>query len=80
MKRAYPEAMLVFILPPSLDELERRLRSRGDTSDEDIRKRLAVAEWQIAEAQENFDYLVVNAEVGTVADEIVSILASALGS
>jgi guanylate kinase len=80
VKQAYPDAMLVFILPPSLEELERRLRSRGDTSDADVRKRLAVAEWQIAEARENFDYLVVNAKVGAVADEIVSILAGELGS
>lgn len=80
VKRAYPEAVLVFILPPSREELERRLRSRGDTSEADIGKRLAVAESQIDEAHEKFDYLVTNTEVGAVADEIVSILAAADGS
>ena len=79
VKRAYPDAVLVFILPPSVAELERRLRGRGDTSEEDIAKRLAVAESQIADAGRNFDYLVTNSEVGAVADEIVSILAVADG-
>ncbi len=77
VKRSYPQARLVFILPPSRDELERRLRSRGDTSDTDIARRLAVADTQIAEAEQNFDHLVVNRDIDTVADEIVSILAAA---
>lgn len=80
VKRAYPEAVLVFILPPSMAELERRLRSRGDTSEADIEKRLAVAQSQIADASVSFDHMVTNAEVGTVADEIVSILTAAGGS
>jgi guanylate kinase len=80
VKRAYPAALLVFILPPSLEELERRLRSRGDTAEADVRKRLAVAESQIEDAHRHFDHLVINADVGAVADEIVSILTSADGS
>ncbi len=79
VRQAYPEAMLVFILPPSLDELERRLRDRGDTPDSDIELRLSVAAEQIAEAEWKFDYRVVNSEVGAVADEIVSILTNAGG-
>jgi guanylate kinase len=79
VKHSYPEAVLVFILPPSLDELERRLRHRGDTAEADIKKRLSVAGSQIAEAHENFDYLVTNSEVGVVADELVSILTAADG-
>ena len=77
VKRSYPEAVLIFILPPSMDELERRLRGRGDTSGADIDRRLAVAEEQIAQAQRSYDFLVTNAEVGAAADEIVSILAAA---
>ncbi len=80
VKQAYPEAVLVFILPPSLAELERRLRTRGDTSERDIEMRLAVAGTQIAEAREKFDYLVTNTKVGAVAGEIVSILKGADGS
>ncbi len=79
VKKAYREAVLVFILPPSLEELERRLRDRGDTSDSDIKKRLAAAAAQIEEAEWKFDHRVVNSEVGAVADEIVSILTAADG-
>ncbi len=77
VKRSYPEAMLIFILPPSMEELEQRLRGRGDTTDGDITKRLAVADRQIADARDNYDFLVTNSEVGAAADEIVSILAAA---
>jgi guanylate kinase len=80
VKRAYPEAVLVFILPPSMDELERRLRGRGDTSDDDIQRRLSVAQEQIEHAGQLFDYLVTNTVVDTVADEIVSILTAVDGS
>ncbi|MGA9595624.1 MAG: guanylate kinase [Acidimicrobiia bacterium] len=74
VKTAYPDAVLVFILPPSPGELERRLRARGDTAEEDIRKRLAVAEAQIDDARTTFDYRVTNTAIGAAADEIVSIL------
>lgn len=80
VKRSYPQALLVFILPPSLEELERRLRDRGDTSEADIAKRLGVAAEQMAEAEWKFDHTVVNADVDVVADEIVSILMPADGS
>jgi guanylate kinase len=80
VKEAYPEALLVFILPPSIEELERRLRGRGDTSAEDIENRLFVASSQMEEAPLTFDHLVTNTEVGAVVDEIVSILTAAGGS
>ena len=79
VKKAYSDAVLVFILPPSLEELERRLRDRGDTAEEDIQKRLGIAASQMQEAELKFDHRVVNSEVGAVADEIVSILHSADG-
>lgn len=79
VKSAYPEAILIFILPPSLGELERRLRDRGDTAEDDIRERLAVAAEQIEQARQTFDHLVVNTEINVVADEIVSILNRAGG-
>lgn len=74
VKAAYPDAVLVFIMPPSGPELERRLRTRGDTAEEDIRMRLGVAEAQIEDARSAFDYLVVNSKVDTAAGKIVSIL------
>ena len=80
VKEAYPEAVLIFILPPSLSVLEQRLRNRGDTPEADIAKRLGVAADQISEAERRFDYLVINDDVADVADEIVSILTAAGGS
>ena len=53
------EAALVFILPPSLEELERRLRSRATEDEETMRRRLAAARKEIAAASQ-FDYLVLN--------------------
>jgi guanylate kinase len=74
VKRAYSSAVLVFLMPPSRGELERRLRSRGDTSEEDIERRLSVADEQIFDARENYDHLVVNDELETAIYQLVSIL------
>ncbi len=74
VKSACPDAVLVFILPPSLGELERRLRSRGDTSEDHIGRRLSVATEQIADAANTFDHLVVNDDLETAIDEVTSIL------
>ncbi len=74
VKRAYPSAVLVFLTPPSRQELERRLRNRGDTSDHDIAARLAVADGQIRDAQECYDHLVVNGDLETAIYQVLSIL------
>ena len=74
VKRAYPTAVLVFLMPPSRQELERRLRSRGDTSDHDIEARLAVADEQILDAEETYDHLVVNDDLEAAIYRVVSIL------
>ncbi|MEA2023014.1 MAG: guanylate kinase [Actinomycetota bacterium] len=74
VKQAYPMAVLVFLMPPSRDELERRLRSRGDTTDHDIERRLGVADEQILDAREHYDHLVVNDELETAISQVVSIL------
>jgi guanylate kinase len=75
VRRAYPEAVMVFIEPPDAETLERRLRRRGDTSDEEIGERLAVARWQVAQAQTLFDHFVVNDELDRAVDEVTGILA-----
>lgn len=59
VRRLMPEALSIFILPPSLAELQRRLDGRGTDSAEIIAKRMAAAREDISHAQE-FDYLVVN--------------------
>ncbi|MEA3509846.1 MAG: guanylate kinase [Actinomycetota bacterium] len=74
VKQAYPSAVLVFLMPPSRQELERRLRDRGDTSERDIAARLAAADEQILDAQEHYDYLVVNDDLETAIYQVLSIL------
>lgn len=76
IKRQFPAAVSVFLLPPSMAELRRRLESRGDTTPQDVARRLSVAEAQIADAHATFDHLVVNDDLRTAIDEVVSILDS----
>lgn len=78
VKEAYPDAVLVFLAPPSMAELERRLRSRGDTDEEAVARRLGVAARQIAEAPRLFDHVVVNDDLETTIARVVSILESSL--
>ena len=74
VKKAAPDAVLVFIMPPSMEELERRLRGRGDTSEEQIAMRLERAVWEM-EQRHWYDYVVVNDDAERCADEILKILA-----
>jgi len=74
VKAAYPEALLVFIAPPSLEVLEARLRGRGDTGEEQVARRLAVAGQQIARARSRFDHIVVNDDLSRAIDEVAGIL------
>lgn len=69
-----PDAVLIFIAPPSLEELQRRLQNRGDTSEEQIRLRLDRVKWEM-EQSKRYDYLVVNDQVDSCADEILKIIA-----
>ena len=69
-----PDATLIFVAPPSLEELERRLRSRGDTSEEQIRIRMERAAWEM-EQSKHYDYIVTNDQVETCADKILKIIA-----
>ena len=65
---------MFFISPPSLEELERRLRRRGDTSASDIEDRLETAETEINEAPELFDHIVVNDRLERVVDEVEGLI------
>lgn len=75
VKTAAPEAVLIFVMPPSLEELERRLRDRGDTSEEQIGLRLKRAVWEM-EQRDWYDYVVVNDDAERCADEILNILSN----
>lgn len=70
--KAEPSATLVFLLPPSWDELVHRLVGRGTEDDEERARRLRTARTELA-AQNEFDYLVVNADVTTAAQEVVEL-------
>ena len=69
-----PEAIMYFIAPPSLEELERRLRRRGDTSDEDIEDRLEIAKSEMAEAPDLFDHIVVNDSLDQAISELEGLI------
>ena len=63
IQRRYPEAVLVFVLPPSMEELERRLRDRGTESEDAIRRRMLAARSELEHGTRAYDYLVVNDSV-----------------
>ena len=68
-----PDAFLLFIKPPSLEELERRLRSRGTETDEQVRRRLEKASEELA-AEPEFDASVVNDELEDAAAKVIDII------
>ena len=70
-----PEAVSVFILPPSRAALEQRMRARGQDSEQVIRQRLAAAHEEMSHYDE-FDYLIVNEDFQTAVDEMCSIFAA----
>ena len=73
VKRLLPEAVLVFLEPPSFDELRRRLVDRATESPEALQRRLAAAEEEMAHAPE-FDHVVVNDDLERVVAEVAGIL------
>jgi guanylate kinase len=74
-----PDAILIFLAPPSLEELERRLRGRGTEVEAQLEARLATAREELAEAS-GFDHVVVNDEVNKAAEEIARILQGHAGT
>jgi len=75
VKSIMPEATLIFILPPSLEELEARLRGRNTESEEAIQKRLAETKSEI-ENSKNYDYTVVNDDIDSALLKLESIMCS----
>ena len=74
VRKNRPDAVLIFIAPPSVEELRRRLESRGDTSPEQIQIRLNRAQWEMEQSTQ-YDYVVVNEQVEACAKEILNIIA-----
>ena len=73
-KENCPDATLVFIMPPSMEELERRLRSRGDTPEDQIEVRMERAVWEM-EQKSWYDHVVVNDVAQDCAEKILKIIA-----
>ena len=70
VKEKCPDAVLIFNLPPSMEELKNRLVGRQTDAPEVIEKRLETAVWEISQA-EKYDYIIVNDEVEKAADELL---------
>jgi guanylate kinase len=68
-----PDAVLIFLAPPSMAELEGRLRGRGTEDDDRIARRLETAAWEITQ-QDRFDHVVVNDDVERAAEEVAAII------
>jgi len=73
VRRKVPDAVLIFLDPPSLEELERRLRGRGTETEDRIRTRLATAEWELAQ-RDWFDHLVVNDDLERASAQVAAII------
>ena len=76
IKAVLPEAVTVFLAPPSLAELERRLRGRGTESEAQFQRRLQTAREEIAACDE-FDVVIVNADLQDVVARLVDLLVGA---
>lgn len=74
VKSVRPDAVLIFIAPPSADAVEKRLRNRGDTPEEQIALRLERANWEM-EQSKRYNYIVINDQVDACADEMLKIIA-----
>ncbi len=73
VKQQYPEAILVFVTPPSIEELRRRLEHRGTETPEKIRKRIARAAEEVKEA-DKYDYILINDEKETAVEDFRKIV------
>ena len=74
VRKSSPEAKLIFIAPPSWEELVKRLETRGTDSEERRAQRLALAQEEMA-AQSEFDYVLVNDQLDRVISELVALAA-----
>lgn len=73
IKRLFPDSTLVFILPPSMKELERRLRKRGTEDEPTIMRRIAQARNEIDTAV-NYDYFVVNDDLEDAVNDLIAVI------
>jgi len=75
IKRNYPDAVMIFVLPPSIDELERRIKYRGSEDEVSLKNRLDYAYSEFQHVGE-YEYVVVNDDLETAVDEVKTIVAA----
>jgi guanylate kinase len=73
VRKIYPEAISIFIMPPSFSELSRRLKNRGTETEEDIARRLKIAETEMQRAKE-YNYIVINDDLSVCVNDVLSII------
>ncbi len=73
IKKAVPEAVLIFICTSSFEEIEKRLLMRGDVEPAAMADRLERAKWEYTQAR-NYDYIVINDDVNSAVDELLAIM------
>jgi guanylate kinase len=76
VRKLHPQAIGIFILPPSLAELERRMRARGQDSEPVIRRRMENAREEMAHAPE-FDYAIINNDFEAAREDLAAIIRAA---
>ncbi len=75
IKDKFPDSLSIFILPPTKEELERRIRNRGTEKEEAINRRLSRSTYEIASSDE-FDFKLTNRDVDETAERIIKIIRS----
>lgn len=73
VKKIYPQAILIFIQPPSLTVLEQRLRNRGTEDPDELKRRMDRFRLEMAE-KDNFDYIIINDDIDAAVRELKSII------
>jgi guanylate kinase len=76
LKEAFPQGTFIFLLPPSLGELERRLQGRGDLAPQELARRLEQGREELKEAHW-YDYLVINQDLPQTLDQLRAIVTAA---
>ena len=73
IKELYPDSVAIFVLPPSMKELENRFRSRGTENEDDIKKRLDIAREEVKRSKD-YDFIVINDDLESASDNVLSIV------
>ena len=73
IRELYPDAVAIFLLPPSMAELEKRLRSRGTEDESSVQKRLNIAHEEMKRSVD-YDFFVINDDLESAANDVLTIV------